>query len=135
MKRTLESTMERRVIVKGLMIDLLADYETCHLCYSWDLANIVASEILERKPWWWLINICTSHYRELKDDLRRYHVPMKGDTTDMARQAITIEVAELLAPSDTVIDTWHTYDDERGSLPRMFDRTVARHIAMDLVFE
>ena len=118
MKRTLESTMELKEIVKGLMIDLLVDYETCHLCYSWDLANIIASEILERKPWWWLINIC-----------------MKGDTTDMARQAIIIEVAELLAPSDTVIDTWHTYDDEKGSLPRMFDRTVARHIAMDLVFE
>lgn len=69
------------------------------------------------------------------DDLRRYHIPMKGDTTDWARQAITIEVAELLGASDTVINTWHTYDDEKGSLPRMFDRTVARHIAMDLIFE
>lgn len=135
MKRVLESTMKLREVVKGLMIDLLADYETCHICYSWDLANIIASEILERKPWWWLISICHSHYRELKDDLRRYHIPMKGDTTDMARMAITIEVAELLAPSDAVIDTWHTYDDEKGSLPRIFDRTVARHIAMDLIFD
>ena len=69
------------------------------------------------------------------DDLRRYHIPKKGDTTDWARSAITIEVAELLAPSDTVIDTWHTYDDEKGSMPSMLDRTVARHIAMDLIFE
>lgn len=135
MKRILESQMELKEIVKGLMIDLLSHYETCHLCYSWDLANIVASEIFAKKPWWWIINICNAHYREIMDDLRRYHIPMKGDTTDWARQAITIEVAELLAPSDTVIDTWHTYDDEKGSLPRMFDRTVARHIAMDLIFE
>lgn len=135
MKRTLESSMELKEIVKGLMIDLLADYETCHLCYSWDLANIIASEILEPKPWWWLINICNCHYREIKDDLRRYHIPMKGDTTDWARQAITIEVAELLGASDAVIDTWKTYDDEKGSMPALLDRTVARHIAMGLVFE
>lgn len=135
MKRILESQMELKEIVKGLMIDLLSRYETCHLCYAWDLANIVASEILERKPWWWIINICNCHYREIMDDLRRYHIPMKGDTTDWARQAIIIEVAELLGASDAVIDTWHTYDDEKGSLPRMFDRTVARHIAMDLIFE
>lgn len=135
MKRILESQMELKEIVKGLMIPLLADYETCHLCYSWDLANIISSEIFEKKPWWWLINICNSHYRELKDDLRRYHIPMEGDTTDMARQAITIEVAELLGASDAVIATWHTYDDEKGSMPSMLDRTVARHIAMDLIFE
>lgn len=135
MKRTLESSMELKEIVKGLMIDLLADYETCHLCYSWDLANIVASEILARKPWWWIINICNCQYREILDDLRRYHIPKKGDTTDWARQAITIEVAEFLGASDTVIDHWKTYDDEKGSLPNMLDRTVARHIAMDLVFE
>lgn len=100
-----------------------------------DLANIISSEILERKPWWWLINVCNTHYREIMDNLRRYHIPKKGDTTDWARQAITIEVAELLAPSDAVIDTWHTYDDEKGSMPSMLDRTVARHIAMDLIFE
>lgn len=135
MERTLESTKELKEIVKGLMIDLLAGYETCHLCYSWDLATIISSEILERKPWWWLINVCNTHYREIMDDLRRYHIPKKGDTTDWARSAITIEVAELLAPSDTVIDTWHTYDDEKGSMPSMLDRTVARHIAMDLIFE
>lgn len=131
----MKRTKELKEIVKGLMIDLLAGYETCHLCYSWDVANIVASEILERKPWWWLINLCNTHYREIMDNLRRYHIPKKGDTTDWARQAITIEVAELLAPSDTVIDTWHTYDDEKGSMPSMLDRTVARHIAMDLIFE
>lgn len=135
MKRTLESSMELKEIVKDLMIDLLADYETCHLCYSWDLANIIASEILARKPWWWIINICNCHYREIKDDLRRYHIPMKGDTTDWARLAITVEVAELLGASDAVIDHWKTYDDEKGSMPNMLDRTVARHIAMDLVFE
>lgn len=135
MKRTLESSMELKEIVKGLMIDLLADYETCHLCYSWDLANIVASEILARKPWWWIINICNCHYREIKDDLRRYHIPMRGDTTDWARLAITVEVAELLGASDAVIDHWKTYDDEKGSMPNMLDRTVARHIAMDLGFE
>lgn len=37
MKRVLESTMELKDIVKGLMIDLLKDYETCHICYSWTL--------------------------------------------------------------------------------------------------
>lgn len=115
MERTLESTKELKEIVKGLMIDLLADYETCHLCYSWDLANIITGEIL--------------------DDLRRYHIPKKGDTTDWARQAITIEVAEMLGASDAVIDTWKTYDDEKGSMPAMLDRAVARHIAMDLAFE
>ena len=135
MKRTLESSMELKEIVKGLMIDLLSDYETCHLCYSWDLANIITSEILEPKPWWWLINICHCHYREIKDDLRRYHIPMKGDTTDWARLAITVEVSELLGASDAVSDHWKTYDDEKGSMPNMLDRTVASHIAMDLVFE
>lgn len=135
MKRTLESTKELKEIVKGLMIDLLAGYSTCHLCYSWDLANIISSEILERKPWWWLINICNTHYREIMDNLRRYHIPLKGDTTDWARQAITIKVAEFLEASDVVIDHWKTYDMEKGELPAMLDRTVARHIAMDLVFE
>lgn len=135
MKRTLESTKELKEIVKGLMIDLLAGYSTCHLCYSWDLANIISSEILERKPWWWLINICNTHYREIMDNLRRYHIPLKGDTTEWARQAITIKVAEFLGASDVVIDHWKTYDMEKGELPAMLDRTVARHIAMDLVFE
>lgn len=135
MKRTLESTKELKEIVKGLMIDLLAGYSTCHLCYSWDLANIISSEILERKSWWWLINICNTHYREIMDNLRRYHIPLKGDTTDWARQAITIKVAEFLGASDVVIDHWKTYDMEKGELPAMLDRTVARHIAMDLVFE
>lgn len=135
MKRTLESTKELKEIVKDLMIDLLAEYSTCHLCYSWDLANIISSEILEKKPWWWLINVCNCQYQEILDDLRRYHIPKKGDTTDWARQAITIEVAELLGASDAVIDTWKPYDDEKGSMPAMLDRTVARHIAMDLAFE
>lgn len=135
MKRTLESTKELKEIVKDLMIDLLAGYSTCHLCYSWDLANIISSEILERKPWWWLINICNTHYREIMDNLRRYHIPLKGDTTDWARQAITIKVAEFLGASDVVIDHWKTYDMKKGELPAMLDRTVARHIAMDLVFE
>ena len=134
MKR-LESTMELKEIVKGLMIDLLSSYETCHICYSWDLANTVASEIFAKKPWWWIINICNFHYREIMDDLKRYHIQPKGDTTDWARLAITIEVAELLATSDTVIDHWHTYDTKKGKLPSMLDRTIARHIAMDLVFE
>lgn len=135
MKRTLESTKELKEIVKGLMIDLLAEYSTCHLCYSWDLANIISSEILERKPWWWLINICNTHYMEIMDNLRRYHIPLKGDITDWARQAITIKVSEFLEASDAVIDHWKTYDMEKGELPAMLDRTVARHIAMDLVFE
>lgn len=135
MKRTLESTKELKEIVKGLMIDLLAEYSTCHLCYSWDLANILSSEILERKPWWWLINICNTHYMEIMDNLRRYHIPLKGDITDWARQAITIKVSEFLEASDAVIDHWKTYDMEKGELPAMLDRTVARHIAMDLVFE
>lgn len=135
MKRTLESSMELKEIVKGLMINLLEDYETCHLCYSCDLANIITSEILESKPWWWLINIRNCHYREIKDALRRYHIPMKGDTTDWVRLAITVEVSELLGASDAVIDHWKTYDDEKGSMPNMLDRTVARHIAMDLIFE
>lgn len=78
MERTLESTKELKEIVKGLMIDLLAGYSTCHLCYSWDLANIITGEILEIKPWWWLINVCNCQYREILDDLRRYHIPKKG---------------------------------------------------------
>lgn len=135
MKRQLESTKELREIVKGQLIDRLSRYETCHMCYSWDLANILAGEIISRKPWWWMINLCNCQYRNIMDNLRRYHIPLKGDTTDWARQAITIEVAELLGASDAVIDTWHTYDDEKGSMPAMLDRTVARHIAMDLVFE
>lgn len=122
-------------IIKGAMIDLFSDYETCHLCYSWDLANIVTNEIVTRKPWWWMINLCYDYYPEVKDALRRYHIPLKGDTTDWARSAITIKVAEFLGASDSVIDTWHTYDDEKGSMPSMLDRTVARHIAMDLIFE
>lgn len=136
MKRQVESTKELREIVKGQLIDLLSCYETCHLCYSWDIANILAGEIISRKPWWWMINLCNCQYRNIMDNLRRYHIPLKGDTTDWARQAITIEVAELLGASDAVIDTWKTYDDdEKGSMPAMLDRTVARHIAMDLVFE
>lgn len=134
--RQLESTMELREVITLQLIDLLADYETCHLCYSWDLAIILANELVSKKPWWWLINLCNTHYRELKDDLNRYHLPMpKGDTTDMAKLAITIEVAELLGASDAVIDTWKTYDDEKGSMPAMLDRTVALHIAIDLAFE
>ena len=121
-------------IIKGSLIDMLADYETCHLCYSWELANIVTSELVSSKPWWWLINICYSYYPEIKDTLRRYHIPLKGDTTDWATQAITIKVAEMVGASDEVIDHWHTYDTKKGELPAMLDRTVARHIAMDLVF-
>ena len=135
MKRVLESTMELKDIVKGLMIDLLKDYETCHICYSWDIANIVASEIVSKKPWWWLINICNCHYREIMDDLKRYHMTLHGDTTDWARLAITIEVAELLGASDAVINHWKTYDEEKGELPAMLDSVVASNIAMDLVFE
>ena len=135
MKRTLESPMELREVVKGLMIDLLKDYETCHLCYSWNIANIVASEIVSKKPWGWLINICNCHYREIMDDLKRYHMPLHGDTTDWARLAITIEVAELLGANDAVIDHWKTYDVEKGELPAMLNSVVARNIAIDLVFE
>lgn len=122
-------------IIKGAMIDLFSDYETCHLCYSWDLANIVTNEIVSKKPWWWIINLCYDYYPEVKDALKRYHIPLKGDTMDWARSAITIKVSEFLGASDTVIDTWHPYDDEKGSMPSMLDRTVARHIAMDLIFE
>ena len=122
-------------IIKGALIDMFANYETCHLCYSWDIANIVASELVSRKPWWWLINVCYDYYPEIKDTLRRYHIPLKGDTTDLARQAIIIKVSEMVGASDTVIDHWHTYDTKKGELPSMLDRTVARHIAMDLIFE
>lgn len=135
MKRVLESTMELKDIVKGLMIDLLKDYETCHICYSWDIANIVANEIVSKKPWWWLINIGHCHYREIRDDLKRYRMTLQGDTTDWARLAITIEVTELLGASDAVIDHWKTYDEEKGELPAMLDSVVARNIARDLVFE
>ena len=121
-------------IIKGALIDMLADYENVHLCYSWDIANIVASELVSRKPWWWIINLCYDYYPEIKDALRRYHIPLKGDTTDWARLAITIKVAEMLGASDAVINTWKTYDKYKGELPAMLDRTVARHIAMDLVF-
>lgn len=130
----LKSTMKLKDIVKGLMIALLKDYETCHLCYSWDIANIVASEIVSKQPWGWFINICNCHYREIMDDLKRYHMPLHGDTTDWARLAITIEVSELLGASDAMIDHWKTYDEEKGELPAMLDRVVARNIAMDLVF-
>ena len=121
-------------INKGSLIDMLADYENCHLCYSWDICNIVTGELVSRKPWWWLINLCYDYYPEIKDTLRRYHIPLNGDTTDWARLAITIKVAEMLGASDAVIDTWKTYDKYKGELPAMLDRTVARHIAMDLVF-
>ena len=121
-------------IIKGGLIDLLADYDTCHICYSWDIANIVAGELVSRKPWFWLINLCYDYYPEIKDTLRRYHITLNGDTTDWARLAITIKVAEMLGASDAVIDTWKTYDKKKGELPAMLDRTVARHIAMDLVF-
>lgn len=134
--RQLESTMELKDVIKGQLIDLLANYETCHICYSWDLANILAGEIISRKPWWWLINICNCHYREIMDDLKRYHLPKpKGDTTDWAKLAITIEVSEILATCDAVIDTWHTYaDDGRDEMPAMLTHGVARCIAMDIVF-
>lgn len=39
------------------------------------------------------------------DNLKRYHIPLKGDTTDWAKQAITIEVAELLGAD--VIAQYH----------------------------
>lgn len=119
-------------IIKNELMDLLSDYETCHLCHYWTLASIITSELVASKPWWWLINICYDYYMEIKDALRCYHIPPKGDTTDMARTAINIKVAEFLGASDTVIDTWHIYDSEKGELPSMLDRTVARHIAMDL---
>ena len=122
-------------IIKGALIDLLADYDTCHICYSWDIANIVANELVSRKPWWWLINLCYDYYPEIKDTLRRYHITLNGDTTDWARLAITIKVSEMLGASDTVIDTWKTYDTKKGELPAMLDRTVARHISMDLIFD
>lgn len=122
-------------IIKGALIDMLADYEKCHLCYSWDIANIVASELVSRKPWWWLITLCYDYYPEIKCMIRSYHITLKGDTTDWARLAITIKVAEMLGASDAVIDTWKTYDKKKGELPAMLDRTVARHIAMDLIFE
>lgn len=122
-------------IIKGALIDMFSNYETCHLCYSWEIANIVTGELVSRNPWWWLINICYSYYPEIKDTLRRYHIPLNGDTTDWARQAITIKVAEMVGASDAVIDHWHTYDTKKGELPSMLDRTVARHIAMDLIFE
>ena len=121
-------------IIKGSLIDMFSNYENVHLCYSWDIANIVASELVSRKPWWWIINLCYDYYPEIKDVLRCYHIPLKGDTTDWARLAITIKVAEMLGASDAVIDTWKTYDKYKGELPAMLDRTVARHIAMDLVF-
>lgn len=122
-------------IIKGSLIDLLSDYETCHLCHYWDLANIVTSELVSKYPWWWLINVCYAYYPEIKDTLRRYHITLKGDTTDWAKTAINIKVAEFLGASDAVIDHWKIYDVEKGDLPAMLDRTVARHIAMDLVFE
>ena len=122
-------------IIKGSLIDMFSNYENCHLCYSWDIANIVANELVSSKPWWWIISICYDYYPEIKDALRRYHIPPKGDTTDMARLAITIKAAEMLGASDAVIDTWKTYDKKKGELPAMLDRTVARHIAMDFVFE
>ena len=121
-------------IIKGSIIDMFSNYENCHLCYSWDIANIVTGELVSRKPWWWLINLCQDFYPEIKDTLRRYHITWNGDTTDWARLAITINVAEMLGASDAVIDTWKTYDKYKGELPAMLDRTVARHIAMDLVF-
>ena len=122
-------------IIKGVLIDMLADYETCHICYSWDLANTITSELVSRKPWWWLINICYDYYPEIKDTIRKYHITPTGDTTDMAMTAMTIKVAELLVSSDAVIDHWKTYDTKKGELPAMLNRTVARHIAMDLIFE
>lgn len=135
--KQLESTMELRGIITLQLIDLLANYETCHICYSWNLANILADEIISRKPWWWLTNICNCHYREIMDDLKRYHLPKpKGNTTDLAKLAIAIEVAELIAPCDTVIDTWHTYaKDGSEDMPAMLTHGVARCIAMDLVFD
>lgn len=135
MEEEMENTKELQEIVRGLMIDLLEGYSTCHLCYSWDLANIITGEILEKKSGVWLINVCTCQYREILDDLRRYHIPKRGDTTDWARQAITIEVSELLGASDAVIDTWKPYDAKKGSMPAMLDCTVARYIAMDLAVE
>lgn len=104
-------------IIKGSLIDMLSDYDNCHLCYSWDIANIVANEIVSRKPWWWLINICYTYYPEIKDTLRRYHIPLNGDTTDWARLAITIKVAEMVGASDAVIDHWKPYDTKKENCP------------------
>ena len=134
--KQLESTMELREIIKGQLIDILSNYETCHICYSWDIPYILMHEIVDKKPWWWIINLCNCHYREIMADCKRYHLPSLGDSTDMAKEAITIEIAELIAPCDTVIDTWHTYaNDGSEDMPAMLTHEVARCIAMDLVFD
>ncbi len=120
-------------VIRGELVDLLMDYEKCHLIYAWDLADTITDEIMANKPWWWIINMVYSYSKDLKKIIDKYHIPMHGDSTDMAKHAIKMRVAEMLVSCDTVIDTWKEY--KNCDFPAMLDHEVARHIGFDLLFE
>ena len=116
--------------VRELLIGKLEDYTTCHLAYASELANILVDEILSTKTWWWIINF----YHEYEEDFhaveREYNVPTFRDTTDVARDVIKLQAADLLELCDTVIDHWRTYDLEET--PAILNRVVAYDITIDL---
>ena len=116
--------------VRELLIGKLEDYTTCHLAYASGLANILVDEILSTKPWWWIINF----YHEYEEDFhaveREYNVPTFRDTTDVARDVIKLQAADLLELCDTVIDHWRTY--EYPDIPALLNRAVAHEISIDL---
>ena len=62
---------------------------------------------------------------------REYNVPTFRDTTEVARDIIKLQAADLLEWCDTVIDHWRVYDSIEEH-PAMLNRLVASHIAMDL---
>lgn len=117
--------------VRDMLINALEDYTTCHLLNASELADTLVDEILSTKPWWWLINFYHVYEENFHEVEREYNVPTFRDTTEVARDVIKLQAADLLELCDTVIDHWRVYDSIEEH-PAMLNRLVASHIAMDL---
>lgn len=116
--------------VRDLLIGKLEDYTTCHLLNASELADILIDEILSDKPWWWIINFYYKYEADFHAVEREYNVHTFRDTTDVARDVLKLQAADLLELCDTVIDHWRTYDWEET--PVILNRVVAYDIAIDL---
>lgn len=118
-------------VVRDMLISKLEDYTTCHLLNASELADTLVDEILSDKPWWWIINFYHKYEEDFHAVEREYNVPTFRDTTEVARDVIKLQAADLLELCDTVIDHWRVYDSIEEH-PAMLNRLVASHIAMDL---
>ena len=117
--------------VRDMLISKLEEYTTCHLLNASELADTLVDEILSKKPWWWIINFYHVYEKDFHEVEKTYNVPTMRDTTDVARDVIKLQAADLLAECDTVIGHWRVYDSLEEH-PAMLNRLVASHIAMDL---